>query len=559
MAMNNLAQSLRELGPVKLAAIGGVALLLLMFFGYLAFSGGSRTALSPLYNQLPQEEAAAVVQYLDTNKIPYQISGNGTQINVNAEQVHQIRLKLAGEGIPSPGSGVGYEVFDHQDALGTSNFVNNINYLRAMEGELARTIATMEPIDKARVHLVIPKRELFSRDKKPPTASVALDMKPGKTLAGKEVQAIRHLVSTAVPGLEPTRITIVDNKGNLLARGGEEEDISAMVSDAEEYRINYQKRLEDKLEIMIDKVVGDGNSDVSVAAEVSFDRVVRKSEKYDPEGQVARSTQNVTESESSRDRDADTNVSVANNLPDPQAGQANVMSERNADKEEETINYEISKVEENQVKQVGTVNRLSVAVLVNSAFSVNEQGEVVEVPRSAEEVDRIQRLVESAIGYNEDRGDSVTVVNMVFPGTKDGFTPEGPLEFIKQDFHNILQTIILGIVAVLAILLVIRPLVNRAIEISHGSPDEEDEDIEALMAPGGGMIAGQLTDQSGGMGGERAPGLLLEEDDDDDMLIDIANVQGKVKSSSIRRISQLIDEHPEEALMVLRLWMGHED
>ncbi len=557
MAMNNLLQSLRDLGPVKLGIIGGVSLLLLVFFGYLAFSGGSQNEhWSPLYQELPQEEASAAIEYLDTHQIPYQLGGNGTRISVPAEQVYQLRLRLAGEGIPSAGSGVGYEVFDKQDALGTSNFIHNVNYLRALEGELARTISSLDPIQSARVHLVIPKRELFTRDKKPPTASVAVDLKHNKKLSGKEVQAIRHLVSTAVPGLEPNRITIVDNQGNLLARGGDEEDIAAMISDAEEYRLAYQKRLEEKLEIMIDKVVGDGNSDVSVAAEISFDRVVRKSEKYDPEGQVARSTQNITDNEQTRERDLDTNVSVANNLPDPPTEEAGTMTTRTANHEEETINYEISKVEENTVKEVGSVNRLSVAVLVNSTFSANETGQVVEVPRSDAELERIQRLVESAIGYDEDRGDTVEVVNMVFPGSMESFKAESPLDFIKQDFHNILQTLILGLVAILAILLVIRPLVNRAIEITQEPSDEEDEDIEALMAPG---IMGQLTDQSGNPlpGQMGAAGLLLEEDED--MMIDLANIQGKVKSSSIRRINQLLEEHPEESLSVLRLWMQQDD
>ena len=546
--MSAVAESVRSLTPAKLALIGGVAVVLIGFFTFLALNGGSKNQdYTPVYTNLTTDDSAEIVEYLDQNAIPYEVRANGTQIHVPREQMLQLRLRMAGEGIPSGGSGVGYEVFDESETLGTSNFVHNVNYIRALEGELSRTISSMRNVKTARVHLVVPKRELFTREKKPPTASVALQLTGAKKLSREEITSIQHLVSTAVPGLELNRITIVDNQGRLLARGGGDDDLESLVGEANEYRVNYEKRLKEKLETIIGNTVGLDNVRVSVSADIDFDRIVRKSETYDPESQVARSVQAIEEIENTVERDTNTNVSVANNLPDPAPGGAGVVSESNISKTDETTNFEISKVVENHVQEIGTVNRLSVGVLINGTYQFNEEGDPVYTPRSQEELEQISRLVKSGIGFDEVRGDTVEVVNLPFADS-NLLPPEDQLGWLKDDFNNIMQTAILGIVAILAILLVIRPLVSRAIDTTLVS--EEEDDIDSLMAPD---IAGQITDQSGGDSD------ILDGLEDDDMLINIENVRGGIKSSSVRRITDLIDKHPEEALSALRSWMMVED
>lgn len=551
--MATMVQSLKELGPLKIGVMGGMFALLVGFFLVLGTGGGSRSTaqMSPLYTQLSAEDSGQIAEFLGANSVAFDVRGNGTQIFVDSDEVMELRLRLASAGIPSSKAGIGYELFDKSESLGSSNFIQNVNLIRALEGELGRTIGSIANVDTARVHLVMPKRELFTRTKREPTASVALKMQGGNRLKGEEIQAIRHLVATSVPGLELKRITIVDDKGRLLARGAEDDSAGEMASDSDEFRSNFEERMKDQLERLLEQTVGLGNVRAQITADIDFDRIVRKSETYDPDGQVARSIQSISELENSRDRDANVNVTVANNLPDPGEAEAGVTSETNIEKTEDTTNFEISKEVINHVQEIGTVNKLSVAILVNGSMTMTEEGERLYTPRTEAELAQLDRLVKSAIGYDVSRGDTVEVVNMEFSEFTGDLFEESEFSWIKQDFSNILQTIILGVVSILAILLVIRPLINKAIETTTMREDEED--IEALMAPQG--VAGQLTDQSGiGPDGEMIEGF----DEEEDAMVDLKGVQGRVKSSSIKRINDLIDGHPEEALGVLRQWLNTE-
>lgn len=535
--MNAMVQSLKELSQIKLAALAGAAVLLIAFFIFISLRVSS-PVMSPLYTNLPIEDGSAIVAELEKQAIPYELRANGTQIMAPSDQVLKLRMQMAQLGLPSSGSIVGNEIFDSSEALGTSNFVLNINKLRALEGELSRTIGSFAQIESARVHLVIPKRELFTREKQEPTASVALKMRGATELEKEEIAAIRHLVSTAVPGLKVQRITIVDNRGRLLAKGVDAEgDMGVLAEEVEQYRIGYESRVRDTIERLIEQSVGFGKVKAEVTADIDFDRVVKNSEKFDPEGQVARSVQGVDENEKSNERKADDNVSVKNNLPDSKADSAAVLNQSETNRSEETTNYEISKETTNQIKETGTVKRLSVAVLVDGIYTTDKDGNQVYQPRSKEELGQVEDLVRSAIGFNADRGDEVRVVNMQFVDNQDVMTVEGPLDWLKNDLDNIIQTLVLGGVAILAILLVIRPLVNRAIEAAELAQQEEQFELDAI---GGPSIAGRLADMSG------------EEGEED--MINIDRIQGKVKSSTYRKINDLIEKHPEETLTILRQW-----
>ena len=278
--MNAMVQSLKDLSQIKLMVMIGTAVVLIGFFAYLSLRVAAPT-MSPLYTSMPVEDGAKVIADLELQNVPYQLRANGTQILVPSDQVDRLRLKLAQKGLPSQGSMVGYEIFDKGDTLGTSNFVLTLNQLRALEGELARTISSFDTVENARVHLVTPKRELFSRDTVEPTASVAVKLRSSGGLNKNEISAIRHLVATAVPGLKPQRVTIVDSRGALLAKGVDEaNDANAVSEDAEEFRNEYEKKTVERIEHLIEQSVGTGKEKAEVHADIEFNRTIKNSEKY---------------------------------------------------------------------------------------------------------------------------------------------------------------------------------------------------------------------------------------------------------------------------------------
>jgi flagellar M-ring protein FliF len=534
--MNTMVQSLKEMGQVKMAMLVGVSVLLIGLFVLLSLRATS-PVMSPLYSNVSVEDSGAIVEELEKQGIKYELSASGSQVLVPTDDVARLRVLLAKDGIPSSGSVIGYEIFDNQEALGTSNFVMNVNKLRAIEGELARTIGSFSSVESARVHLVMPRRELFTRDRQDPTASVAIKVRGGKKLSKEEVDAIRHLVATAVPRLKPARITSVDHKGNLLARGFEDEnDPEALATTAQEYRGNFEKKLKHTVERLVEQTVGFGNVKAEVSAEIDFDRIETNSETFDPEGQVARSVQGIEEQENENEKDLKDDVSVANQLPDAKAQQGALVNSRNSTRTDETTNYEISKVVENHVKQTGTINRLSVAVLVDGNYLPNDKGDRAYAPRTQEELDQLRTLVESAIGYDKERGDTVEVVNMQFAGGEEDLFEEGPFDWLAKDLNSIIQTLVLGGVAILTILLIVRPLIARAIESVDRAEEEGELEAALLEAPG---IAGQLEHLT---------------DEEDEELISISRVKGGVKSATFRKINEMISQHPDEALGVVRQW-----
>lgn len=547
--MNAMVQSLRDLNQVKFAVMIGTAVVMIAFFAFISLRVAAPN-MSPVFTSVPLEDGAKIVAELETKGIPYQLRANGTQILVPSDQVDKIRMNLAQLGLPSSGSLVGYEIFDKGDTLGTSNFVLNLNQLRALEGELARTIASFDTVDKARVHLVMPKRELFTRDAAQPTASVALKLRGTSDLSKNEIAAVRHLVATAVPGLKPQYVTIVDSRGALLAKGIDQAtDSNAMTEEAEDFRVAYENRMRGTIERLLEQSVGAGKVKAEVHAEIDFDRIITNQEKYDPEGQVARSVQSVSENERANENAGNNNVSVANQLPDANAGNVagGAQSSQDRNRTEETTNFEIGKTVTNSVKETGTVKRLSVAVLVDGVYTPGSGGaEGSYTPRTEEQLAQLEKLVQSAIGYDSQRGDDVSVVNMQFAQNTTDLFADSPLEWIKQDLPSIIQTLVLGGVAILAILLVIRPLVGRAIEAAERSAKEDELEQAALVAP---SIAARLTDQS------RAT-QSFEENDEDEEMINIDRIQGKLKSSSYNKINSMVEKHPDETLQILRQWLA---
>jgi flagellar M-ring protein FliF len=537
---------------VRLGALGIVALLTLGFFGYL----GNRVT-SPnyalLYADLDLKDSGQIAQKLDALGIPYEIKAGGSGILVPNDQVAKLRMTMAEAGLPRGGS-VGYELFDKSEGLGTSSFVQNINQVRALEGELARTISSLASVQSARVHLVLPRREAFQRDRQEPSAAIVLKLRGAERLSKGQVAAIRHLVAAAVPGLKPTEISVVDGEGNLLARGGDENGLAG--ANADEARIAYENRLARTVEEMIERTVGPGKVRAEVHADMDFDRVTTSSETYDPDGQVVRSTQTVTEQNDQNDG-TDQAVTVANNLPDAQKPGAGAAGRSKSARNEETVNYEISKKVTSHVREGGVVRRLSVAVLVDGVWALDKGGARQWQPRSAEDMKRIETLVRSAIGFDEKRGDRVEVVNLRFAGGEEVGTPSDAgltlLGLEKNDLIRLAEGLVLLLVGLLVILLVVRPFLNRLAENAPTLapagvpllPDGTPAVAGALPAPPGTALA-----PSTGGGGDES---------DEDSFIDISKVEGRVKKSSVKKIGEIVDKHPDEAIAILRQWMYQQD
>ena len=537
--MSAVAENIKGLGMNKLIALAGVGVIFIFIFIALTMKV-SGPVMSPLYASVEQSDTQYIIQELQKSGVEYKLGLGGTQILVPSDKILQMRMLMAQKGLPSNKSDVGYEIFDKTEALGTSSFVLNVNKLRALEGELSRTINSFSTVSSARVHLVIPKRELFSRQKNEPTASVALRVL-STSLSKQEIAAIRHLVATAVPGLKPSRITIVDNKGLLLARGIDDpNDPEYLAETSADYRKNYEKKTKAMLESLLEETIGMNKVIAEVTADIDFDRITTNSETFDPESQVARSVQNIEETETSDESESADNVSVGQNLPDANASSGGISNKRNTQRIDETTNFEISKTVSTHVKETGKINKLSVAILVDGIYAENADGDLVYNSRTDDELAQIKTLVASAIGFDEKRGDLLQVVNMKFAhGNQDVFE-EDALAWLKEDLNNIIQTTVLGGVAILVILLVIRPLVSRAIEASQAT--QEDEELEQSLLSGTGILS-SLPDLSG--------------EAEDDEMISISNISGGIKSSAFRKITDMIETYPDETLNVIRQWAFH--
>ena len=548
--MGAFLQMLRNLGPLRLAVMGGLLVGLLIFFTFLTTQLAS-PQMALLFGDLEIEDSSRIVSELEGMGVPFEIRQNGRQIHVPAEQALRLRLSLAQEGLPSGGS-MGYEIFDRSDSLGTTNFVQNVNLVRALEGELARTIRSIQVVKSARVHLVLPRRELFSRERREPSASVILGMRGSIRLGPEQVTAIQHLVAAAVPDLSPGRISIVDDRGSLLARGFEDKlGAGTLGADSDERRRAYELRLSRTIEELLEKTVGFGNVRAEVSAEMDFDRINTAEETFDPDGQVVRSTQTIEETVSSRDAEGTPAVSVAINLPDAGGGSDSASSTSAEQRTEETVNFEISKKVVNHVRDTGVVTRLSVAVLVDGTYSEGADGEPVYEPREQAALESLATLARTSVGFDANRGDNVEVINMQFA------LPEEPEEealelffgFDKNDVLRMAEILVLSIVAVLVILLVVRPLLARAFEALPTVARAAEARLLAVSEAG---AAPALT----GPGGVLPPGDAAARDEESlEELIDIDRVEGRVRASTVKKVGEIVQKHPDEALSIVRSWM----
>jgi len=532
---------LQRFGVGRLAAILGIGAGVAAALFALTMNLGQPKAL--LYSNLDMKEASSITQALDQAGIKYEVKGDGATIMVPRDEVASTRLMLSGKGLPTSGS-VGYEIFDQSNALGQTDFVQQLNRQRALEGELARTIRSLDGVTSARVHLVLPKRQLFEEEVDPPSASVTIGV-GGREPGNEQVRAIQNLVGGAVPNLKPERVTVVDQHARTLS--GPQDGAEA----ADGRKNEYEQRIAKTVRNLVEGVVGPGKARVNVTADLDQARVTVQQETFDPDGQVIRS-ESTTEENSKEKEPADNGgVSASNNIPGgvgPNAGEAGSSSGRT----ESTTNYEISKTTRTEIQEPGQVKRLSVAVAVDGVTALGKGGKPgAYSARSAQEMQRIEQLVRAAVGFNTDRGDQVTVVNVRFPSLddQDGVTAANPLlGFDKNDIMRGVELLILAIVAMLIIFFVVRPLVKNA--GGAGGFGGFGPSVTRLTTTAAGQPGQIPLDPATGQ-----PLAIAGPQGELDQKIDIARIEGQVKASSVKRVAEFVERHPEESVAILRSWL----
>jgi flagellar M-ring protein FliF len=547
--VSSFVDTLKDLGPSRLAIMSAIVLGLVLFFVFVSMRVAT-PSMKLLYSDLSPADSSAVAAKLEEAQIAYTVSSDGMRINVAESEVGRARLLLAEAGLPNGGS-LGYELFDQQSGFGTTNFVQNINQVRALEGELARTISSVEGVRSARVHLVLPQRELFSREARSSRASVYLGLRSGARLEREQILAVQSLVASAVPDLKTSDVTIIDSEGTLLARGGEDAQTNTESMKAEDMRRSFEMRLTEKIEDQVSRVVGFGNVRAMVTAEMNFDRISTNEELYDPEGQVVRSTQ--TSSENSLERDAiPEDVSVQNNLPGVGGDLlSNNKPSAENNRTEELTNFEISKTVRSTVREVGETRRLSVAVLVDGLYTTDAEGNRTYAERPAEELQQIEDLVKSAVGFDANRGDVISVKNMQFAevDTGENVVDESMLlGFEKSDLIDAGEVLLVGIMIILVVLLVLQPMVARLLTTDGPRIDDNIENDLLAMRPNNPALAAPMPQENFG----------YNEESSEESLISMSGVDGKVKSSSIKKVEEIVANYPQETISVIRSWMTQE-
>jgi flagellar M-ring protein FliF len=448
------------LSPGKRMLIASVVFLAAVAFAVLIFVA-NRTDFRPLFTNLTAEDAGEIVKKLKDAKTPYQITPDGKGVMVPSDKVYELRLSLASEGIPQ-GGGVGFEIFDRKN-FGMTEFVQKLNYQRALQGELSRTISQITGVEQARVHLVIPEKSLFKESEKPATASIVLKMKSNRALRDSEVQGVVHLVSSSIEGMDPEHVTILDSRGKILSKGGSSDPTARMTSAMQEAQRSYEKNVEDRLQSLLDRIVGGGKSVARVTATFDFKQVERVEEKFDPETIAVRSEQR-TEEKGATSTSASGVPGVQTNLGKTAPSGSNTAG--GGSKNDETLNYEVSRSTAKIIEPVGALSKISVAVLVDGKYEApaavkeGQPAKAKYTPRSPDELQKIETLVKSAVGFSTERGDQLSVQNIPFQDTGDGGVTETPAWWSNPFFQALAKNLIIGMGFLALILFVIRPLLG---------------------------------------------------------------------------------------------------
>jgi len=533
--------ALQRFGVGRLAAVLGVAAgVAAVLVAVMLRMGQAPDAL--LYSNLDLKEAGDITASLEQAGIKYKTQGDGSTIMVNRDDVGTARMMVASKGLVTTGS-VGYEIFDNQSVLGQTEFQQNLNEKRALEGELGRTILSYRGISSAKVLIALPRREMFASATGDPTAAVVVGV-GGRALTGDQIQAIRNVVASAVPGLKPEKVTVTDTANRTLAAGSGEEGFSA--ASAQDSKNATEAQLQARILDIVEGVVGPGAAKVQVTADIDHSRSTTQEQKFDPDGQVVRSTSTNGSEKTDTTGDPSGGTTATNNIPGgaaPTTTPAGSSDKANT----ETTNYEISNTTTTTIKEAGQVQKLAVAVAIDGVWTPAKdgKGEPTYAPRSAEDIAKIDALVKAAIGYDQQRGDQVKVENAKFShdtsaagGTETG---SALLDFDKNDIMRGVELLVLLVTGLLLIFFVLRPLLKTA--NTTGVPA-----LAGAAAGGPGVTQLQTVMVDG------VPQLVAPQSDMDQRL-DIARIEGQVKASSVKKVAEFVENHPDESTAILRGWL----
>lgn len=488
---------------------------------------------SLLYSDLSAKDAAAVTEGLTTANVDFKLSPDGSSIFVPRSKVAEARMQLASEGLPGQGS-IGYEIFDKQSALGATTFVQNVNKLRALEGELARSIDSLDTVRNARVHLVLPEKALFQTNAEPPKASIVVGLERG-SLSERQVNAIRNLVGSSVEGLTTENISILDGRGELLAGATNGADANGAAMD--DRTTMYEERLRKRLQEIVEGIVGPGGARVQVSAEMDFSQVTETEEKFDPDQTTPRSTRTIEETDANKD--VDQAVTQGQNVPDGTLPASGAGASSNSNKTDETVNFEISKTTRTQVTAPGKVTRLSVAVAVDGITApASKAGEATKwSARTPAEMEQITALVRSAAGITPERNDKIEVVNVRFAKAATAIGSEAPLpfDFNKNDIMRGAEILAMTLVAAGLLFFVARPLVMGVFQPASAKGGSAGTSAVALQADGSLALAG----------GEIGVDDRLE----------VARIQGTLNAAAMKQVSDVVTDNPEQTVAVIRSWL----
>lgn len=551
--MQSAKQFVEQFGARKLAIIGGSGLAVVLAMGMLVsqVSGGGQKGF--LYTDLDPQSAQIITEKLRGEGVDFELSPDGTAVQVPVDKIPELRMSLASEQL---GGKIGYEVLDGEEPFGTSASRQKLNETRAIEGELAKSIRSMQRVRDARVHLVMPERKLFSDDERPATA--AITVKTTGRLASEQVDAIRYLVSSSVPELNPDRISIVDQTGALLARAG---DGGLSNGALDERRHSMEDRYRQDVETMLERIVGQGGVRAQVAVDLNSEQVKEESDLFDPDRQVIAKQTSVETNDESDERSSSGEASVSTQLPENQGGAADAgdSNRRKAGETSEETTYDNSRVHKTSINPGGDIKRLTVSVMVDGVYTQGADGKPVYAARSAQEIERLTRLVQNAVGYNEERGDSVVVESMAFKATEVP-EAEGVGIFSEVNWLSFLPMLILAVVALVGMFLMSRNLRRRAPAAIEGPVGEP-----ILLEPANVDVA-NLTPEMRDLLARAAAGdeeatkefarLQMSSTQQIEQEMDVAHVNGRLKANVLKRVGDVVNESPSDAAAVVRAWMA---
>lgn len=498
----------------------------------------SRPDFKVLYSNLSPEDASRVVKMLQADKVEYKLEDSGATVLIPAKKVYDQRIKIAGEG-GLVGQGIGFEIFD-KVKVGQTDFVQKINYMRALQGELARTISEFPSVESARIHLVTPQRSLFIEEKQAPSASVVLKLvNPSQKPDQKEINAILNMMLMSVEGLDKAHVSISDNSGKVLYQP-EEDSLTGITSNQMEHRLRVQRDLERRIEEMLQPVFGPGRVIAKVNADMDFSQKTIRREIFDPEKTVVRSEQRSEESQQGR-ANLESGVPDANFRGDGINGS---VSNQNGSRETRTTNYEINKEEHSIVANVGDISRLSVAVIVDGTYTKGEGGKWAFVPRNAEELARVQQLVSNAVGLSKTRGDSLEVSSIPF---NDSEPPAEPnlAEMLAQYAERLGKPMLNALLAFLFLMLIVRPVVLALIrpKVEAG---EMVEGLEGLPAAEEQLALYEALEEAAK---NEEIAANQEETEEEDLYADVDAIKANIFS--------LADQHMDQVVTLMRGWMNN--